>query len=141
MSRKAMVESQAYFEFRQRFFIVANICILFCCTFLCQNFLSPVRGRNAILQFSDRHSNKCQNCQVHVAGNGPKLASLAGVVEVIDALANIMGKERKGLNGIPLMLRDSQGLLRFVRALCCINSLVISMKEPGSTRQFDTPHK
>lgn len=50
-------------------------------------------------------------------GDGPKLASLAGVVEVIDALAKIMGKYRKGLNGIPLMLRDRQGLLRFVRAL------------------------
>lgn len=56
------------------------------------NFLVTCAKRNAILQFSDRHSNKCQNCQVHVAGDGPKLASLAGVVEVIDALAKIMGE-------------------------------------------------
>lgn len=139
-----MGESWAYFEFRQRFFIVGNICILcilFCCTVVVHFYVKiSCHLCEGEMQFCNSLTDNPTNVKiVKCTWRGwSHIAQFSRCGRSDWCASEDNGKVEKRFKWYTF---NAKGQSRFVRALWCINSLVISMKVLGSTRQFDTPHK
>lgn len=144
MSRKSMGESLAYFEFRQRFFIVANIrvCILFCCTIVVHFYvkfschLCKEKCNFAILWQTFQQMSKLSSAR---GGGWSQIGQFSRCGRSDWCASEDNGWIEKRF--LCYTMLNVKGLSRFVRMIkvsrnSLLLQLIISIKVPDSTRHI-----